>query len=149
MSFGGATISTQCLNGLCRLCEIKRCDHDCHGKHDGMKQGDLFGIPNDEGAALRDEGIARADRNADTEWKKAADLSVRAVARRMTVFTTDDVWDELHLNHPDAHTHEPRALGAVMKRAMRDGLIIQTEQFVRSRRPQAHKAPIQVWGSAL
>ena len=43
MSFGGAHVSTQCLNGLCRLCENERCSHPCHETALDL-QGSLFGV---------------------------------------------------------------------------------------------------------
>lgn len=68
------------------------------------------------------EALIRVDSAADYTWKEAAAEAVRAVAERYVDFTTDDVWDFLESNYPGVTTHEPRALGPVMIRAVKEGL---------------------------
>jgi hypothetical protein len=90
----------------------------------------------------RDEAIARVGANADQLWASRAAAAVRNAARWGT-FTTDDVWATLE--REGVTTHEPRALGAVMKQLERDGTIRPTGQWVQTRRASAHARPIRVW----
>ncbi len=90
----------------------------------------------------RAEAIEQVDANADKAWKAAAEAAVIHIARMRPTFTADDVWD--HLNaHSDEHTHEPRALGAIMNRLMAANTIRKTGEYRPSRRRRA--APIPVW----
>lgn len=95
-----------------------------------------------------DAAIEQVDFNADPTWKKAADKAIRHVAVTRREFSTDDVWEvlyELAIEPPD----EPRALGAAMRRAARDGFIVATDRVVRSARPECHTRPIRVWRSLV
>ena len=52
-------------------------------------------------------------------------LALRAVAyvaQRQDSFISDDVWDALASAYPDVTTHEHRAMGAVMRRAVAEGV---------------------------
>jgi hypothetical protein len=98
------------------------------------------------GAILRDDGIRRADEHADRDWKRAAYEAVSNLALFREHFTTDDVHELLG----DAvSTHEKRAMGAIMRRAARDGLIEATDRYVASDRPEAHRNPKRVWRSLV
>ena len=97
------------------------------------------------GAILRDDGIGRADEHADREWKDAAYEAVSDLALFCEHFTTDDVHERLG----DVHTHDKRAMGAIMLRAARDGLIVATDRYVASDRAVAHRNPKRVWRSLV
>lgn len=88
--------------------------------------------------------IARGSANADTEWRKAAERAVAAVCRRLTTFTTDDVWFELG---DEQSTHDNRAMGGVVKWAQREGLCRPTDRMIRSVRAECHRRRITVWES--
>lgn len=95
----------------------------------------------------RDEALHRALRNANDPWKSAA---VAAIVRCSTIadtFTTDEVWAELHRS--GYSTHEPRALGAVMKMVASDGLIEATPNWRQSIRPECHARPVRIWRRAV
>ena len=62
-------------------------------------------------------------------------------------FTTDDVWDIL--DGYAMSTHERRAMGPVMKKAQKLGLVVPTGQFILSHRPVCNKRPVMVWKSAV
>jgi hypothetical protein len=68
------------------------------------------------------------------------------------IFNTDDVYD-LYFAVPEEDrpdTHEHRAMGPVMTRAMRGGLIkLANLPGVKSRRPSLHNSPIQQWRNLL
>lgn len=58
------------------------------------------------------------------------------VARRLGVFTTDDLWAVLE------PAREPRAMGALVTKLLKAGLIVATGGYVRSARPVCHARPI-------
>lgn len=92
-----------------------------------------------------DEAIARAGSNADPLWKQAAFDAVCHIAlHRRVQFTTDEVWELLDEQGIRA-THEPRALGAVIRMASKSGIIRATGQYVKSKRVECHGRPIMIW----
>ena len=84
--------------------------------------------------------IDRAQANASDLWFRGAMNAVRYLVAQRRPFTTDDVW-----SHVEGQTHEPRAMGAVMRQAQRDGLIKPSGEYRKSLRPECHRRPIQVW----
>jgi len=113
-----------------------------------MEQPPLFD-PDADGIAARDEAIDQVEIHADQEWSELAYRAVRWVASRMDYFTTDDVWEALVRYHSEAGTHERRAMGAIMVRAARDGLIMATEGFRPTSRAVAHRGPKRIWRSLI
>ena len=99
--------------------------------------------------AARDEAIDRVEKNADTEWAEAAYLACCLVAECEIEFTTDSVWDMIAHLFPQYATHEPRAMGAVMRRAARDGKIVSTDEYWKSARAECHRRPLTVWESLI
>lgn len=93
----------------------------------------------------RDEGIQRAERNANDEWMDAAYQAVTACAYVACEFTADDVRRYMEMTFPHVQTHEPRAMGAVMRRAQRDGIIVPTDRFQNSAFKTKHCSPTRVW----
>jgi hypothetical protein len=93
--------------------------------------------------AVTDEAVERAGAHADGDWMAAALGAVESCARGRSLFTTDDVYEYL----TDASTHEPRAMGAVMRKAQAAGICQATEYYRPSSRPQAHQNPKRVWQS--
>ena len=86
----------------------------------------------------RNAAIAQVDANADAEWKAYALGFIAELSGRVDEFTTDDLWDA-GLIKP----REPRALGPVMRRAAKRGLISTTGEFRKSR--YRNCAPLPVW----
>ena len=99
-----------------------------------MTQQDMF--------TARDEAIDRSEAHADAEWRHEAFEAVMWVARMRPTFTADDVWDRI-----EAGTHEPSALGPVILRASRDGLIKPTGAYRPSRHARRHR-DLKVWRAA-
>lgn len=60
-----------------------------------------------------------------------------------TEFTTDDVWPLL-----DVVPGERNVVGKAFSEACRQGLIVGTERFIRSKRPEAKGRRVQVWRKA-
>lgn len=104
-----------------------------------------------------EDGMRRADENADHYWKRIVDGCILAAARRLEYVTVDDVLDELEkVNEARAaqglaefETHNQSALGPAMKRAMRDKIVVATDRVQRSRRDIKHGNRHTVWQSKV
>jgi hypothetical protein len=94
----------------------------------------------------RDEAVTRVGANADQAWAARALQAVGFLAMTQPTFTSDDVWAMLA---DSVTTHEPRALGFVLKRAASLGYCEATDAWVQSARPDCHARPIRVWRSLL
>lgn len=95
------------------------------------------------GERARDVAVAQVDANAAPQFRAAAAAYIRGLPAGR-IFTTDDVWAHLYLAGAD-QTHEPRAMGPVVLRASRDGLIEKTGTYVNTQRPGSHARPIPRW----
>lgn len=94
------------------------------------------------GRALRDEGVAIADENADQWWKATADQAIDHLAATGRPFSADDV---RALGVPDPVS--PRAWGARFLAASKQGRITPVG-YVQSARPSVHAHPIRLWRGA-
>lgn len=99
----------------------------------------------DEGTRRRDEAIDRVEEHAHVDWNHEVDQAILKTARHHPFFTTDDVWAAL-LELP-ASTHEPRAMGAAMRRAYTAGWIRPVDRWELSKRPACHRRPVRIWQS--
>ena len=104
----------------------------------------------DLAAALetRDAAIDAIEANADMGWKAQALTAVKTVARRAKTFTVDDVWpvlDTAGVPRPN----DSRAMGPVLRKAWREGIIRPTGRHVRSAQVQCHGNLRQEWESLL
>jgi hypothetical protein len=98
----------------------------------------------------RDAAIEQVEANADPDWKEAFYQAVETVAGRMEEFTADEVWEHLSTVPNVPKQHEPRAAGAVIVRAMKNGVIrAKPNFFQKSRRRSCHSSPIQVYESRI
>ena len=100
----------------------------------------------DQGALARDAAIDRVEANAMIAWKDAALTAVKHAAQNRREFTTDQIWA---LIPRDVGTHEPRALGAVMRIAAKMGWIEPTDRHLASCKVAAHRRPMRVWRSRI
>lgn len=96
-----------------------------------------------------DTAIAAVERNAEADWKNYAMFAVRTVAKARSEFTTDAVWFVIERDYPNAATHEPRALGAIMRKAVGLGVCAPTERYTPSSRVNCHARPVRIWRSLL
>jgi hypothetical protein len=79
------------------------------------------------------------------EWQAAARDAVADLAMRGTPFTTDDVLAFLEADPTlPAGGVETRALGAVMRKAQKDGWITPGG-YVTSTRRESHQRPKRLW----
>ena len=76
-------------------------------------------------------------------WRIEAEEAVVTLAKRLPEFTTDEVWDLIEAAPPS----EPRALGHVMTAMAARGWIRATDRVRKSRRPECHSRPVQIWES--
>ena len=100
------------------------------------------------GDDAKDEGMGRADRNADAKWKAAADRAVYAIAHVQEFLTSEDVRVHVAKFYPGVDTHEQRALGWVMRRAADRGLI-QKHAYKPYESPSRHSGTATVWRSLV
>lgn len=108
-----------------------------------MNQLTLFDNPPPTAAQLRDRAIDRAASGASQEWLQEAQRAVGRVARARQEFTTDDVWQIV------GSPAEPRAMGAVMRWAKKEGLCKATDRTRLSERRECHCRPLTVWWSLV
>jgi hypothetical protein len=98
--------------------------------------------------AARDDAMYRVDRAASAAWKAYVTELIVEIARTMTEFTTDDV-EMLRLRRRGPSTHEPRALGPLMRAAARAGVCAPTGIVRASVQVSNHNRPMQVWRSLI
>lgn len=113
---------------------------------------DLFSVPAPAAPGVPEKlaGMATADAHATDRWSQLALDCVRLCADALPDFTSDDVWKSLVASGQDVIETErnPKALGAVMLRAARAGLIVKTGTVRNSTHVANHARPVQVWQKA-
>jgi hypothetical protein len=100
-----------------------------------------------EGERQRDIAIDRVE-DSSALFVERALRAVMRIARSKSRFTTDTVWKLLQ-RREQAHVAEPRAMGAVMRRACSEGFIRSTDEWQLSKRPACHRRPLRVWRSLI
>lgn len=111
---------------------------------------DLFAGPAITAAEVKNEAIARVGRNANPEWMAAYRRALETVARRTLRFSADEIWIQFEKDYPHPETHDPRAAGAVVVKAMKDGVIIKVQNMFRnSTRRSCHNRPLQILQSMI
>lgn len=103
-----------------------------------MDQLDIF-----DATAAADDAIARAEAHADPDWYTAALDAARQVARTRRRFTSEDIRTAIG----GLSTHEPRALGCIMRALKRENLAIPLNIYEPTARVEAHARPLRVWES--
>lgn len=78
-----------------------------------------------EAITSRERAIVLVAEHANVSWKDVALVAVRLTAERQDTFISDDVWDTLAELFPEFDTHEPRAMGAVMRQAVKAGYCVR------------------------
>ena len=94
-----------------------------------------------DGVQLRDRALAAVDAHAARAWRRHAFAAVVALARSGRRFTAEDAANTI----PDGIvTHEPRAMGPVILRALADKVITQVG-WTAAANPQSHAGPRRVY----
>lgn len=106
----------------------------------GDGQETLLGVMAPTGEQLRDEGMERALRAAPADWKAVAWQAIVELANAGADFTSDAVWEKVGFSPP-----EPRALGPLLLRAQRAGMIRPSGERRSSERAVRHAGPVTVW----
>lgn len=91
----------------------------------------------------RDEGMARVSEAADPQWMADAWQALLAYLRGHAEFHVDSFWEETELRMP----REARALGPLVMKASRAGLMAKTGEFRKSVRSNMTEKP--VWRSEI
>jgi len=92
------------------------------------------------------EAIERARDNAHQLWLQWAEYAAHLCAKTMDEFTSDDVWKGI----PNGvTTHEGRAMGSVLARLARHGIITNTKRTRESVRVGCHNRPVTIWQSRI
>lgn len=92
--------------------------------------------------------LAKVEANADPAWLDIAAFGVSQLAASRDAFTTDDVWEWLDRNTP-LRPHEPRAMGAVMRKSAAAGTIEASGLYEQSSREVNHNRPVMIWRSLV
>lgn len=108
------------------------------------------------GIKARDAALRSVARNAHQPWIEMARECIKYCAQFMPTFTTDDVWAEIEDRCRRIEdgggvapaTHEPRALGAIMRSLSMTHVITTDGDYIKSTRAQSHARPIPVWRRA-
>lgn len=108
--------------------------------------GNFGAMTEDDGSTGKKDGMDRVDANADLDWKTEAYNAVLRIAAAQEFFTPDDVRAEIALT--GATTHDDRALGPIMLRCAREGLIEKMEIGL-SVNPSRHRGHAQRWRSLV
>lgn len=111
-------------------------------------QSSIFGAP--AATEARDAAIDQAEAHADPDFLEVAYQALLQVASRKATFIVDEVWNALAEMAPDlVEVSEPRAMGAVMRRGVKENVIAATAQFAPSDRKTAHRNHRTVWESLI
>ena len=89
--------------------------------------------------AAADEAVKRVEENADEGWMRAASHVVWELAQMPQGFTTDDVMEAV--TDMGVVTHDNRALGPVIRRMIKSGIIHEIG-MTRSRRRHGARIPV-------
>ena len=95
----------------------------------------------------RDRALKTVEENASETWKVRASDAVFDCALKYDLFIVDQVWQQLE--EGDMPGNDNRAMGAVMRRAVKEGFIAPTEMYRPSDRVTSHKVPRRIWKSLL
>ena len=105
----------------------------------------------------RNAAVTQVAANTQPTWAEVAYRATKWVAENHYTFTSDDVWDAVIKYYPSVTTHEPRAMGPVLMKAVRAGLCVLLDcdhcgtrkVMVMSRRSQANGMDTPVYRSLV
>lgn len=93
--------------------------------------------------AARDAALDRVEANADGRWLARVEQVIRTLAAAGVPFVADDIWEWMPQGRGEV---DPRAVGPVMMRLAREGVIVKTGQMQPSAR--RHATPMTEWVGA-
>jgi hypothetical protein len=120
--------------------EPARCEHN-------QILGTYCSLCDLEAKQKTEQAIKEVAERMDTDWRAAAIKMLKMICYRNETLTSDDLWFAMETHYPELDTHEPRAMGAIMRWGVTHKWIAKTPNYVASTRPVAHKKPTAVWRS--
>jgi hypothetical protein len=99
--------------------------------------------------AAKLDGMKRSEDNADESWSALMLKMVNMTCTEQLIFSADDVFERADGVDNFPSTHDTRAFGPVMNRAVKLGYCEPTDRVIKSRRPSNHHRPIALWRSNL
>lgn len=102
-----------------------------------------------DGERGKREGMRRAEEHADPHWKRCMLESAKEVALRKPFFDTEDIVRWCAEHHPNATTHEQRAIGPLMRNVVKLGFCVPLDDWNRSTLPQCHRRPMRAYYSLI
>jgi hypothetical protein len=103
----------------------------------------------DDGEEGKREGMERVARNADPHWWACMLESGVQVAIRKQYFSSADIVKWCREHHPNASTHEYKAIGPIMNTLARHEVCQSTQDWVPSTYAINHSRPMRVWWSLI
>jgi hypothetical protein len=103
----------------------------------------------DDGEDGKRDGMRRAEEHADDHWKLCMLLSAKAVAERKPFLDSEDIVRWCYEHHPNATTHEKRAIGGIMTSGAKLGYFIKTDRFNKSTWRPCHRRDMRMWQSLI
>ena len=94
-----------------------------------------------EGDARKDAGTAQVLANTHDSYAQAFERAARVCMAEE--FTSEDL--TIIAGQPPNH---PNAVGALMRKLAKQGLIVPTGKWTKAKRPNQHSAMLQVWRRA-
>ena len=103
----------------------------------------------DGGEIGKREGMRRAYQHADPHWVQCMFECGKRVCENQPWFTSETVVLLCAELHPNASTHEKRAIGHILLQMAKWGWCEKTDETSEARRAVSHKNPKRVWWSLL
>lgn len=120
-------------------CQVDGCQSRCHDPE--IRTGPYCAPTLATARVERDEAMSHVARSTPSEWAEDARISVAKLAKSGEPFSTDDVWADLESRSVPAPI-EPRALGPIMSRFVRIGVLEHVGYTPSVRR---HATPIRTF----
>lgn len=100
--------------------------------------------PNDP-EVIKQMAMNISENNANKSFMEVAIVSGLYLSKTNETFTSADIRDLMEEKFPTLSTHDDRALGAVMRKLSRNGIIHPTGRYVSSKRARNHNRPLREW----
>jgi hypothetical protein len=108
-----------------------------------------YALWGDEGEQRKEEGMEKALSNTSTsEWQEAAKLWLWRLPAGRT-FTAEDLVDAVGLPVGEESAGKNNAVGALMNGIAKRGVIRNTSDYTKAKRPASHGRVIAVWERTL
>lgn len=106
---------------------------------------------NDLAAAreARDQAIERVEKAANEEFKLVMYRCIVWVARQQHEFISDDLWNAMARHYPDVTTSEPRVMGSLLRKAVREDICEKTGRYRTGRRRAANATDQPIYRSLI